>query len=93
MLKIARELADPGKGQTEQLSGMVPGRPLSGNSEGQLDMLALAPTMLGLKGDNYLFERFRGNLGVDSIGFETWLGEAGAASDVNQAARKTATIQ
>ncbi len=78
--------SEPGMSQTEQLSWLVLGRPLKGTSEGEGDMLAQAATMLSLKGGNYLMDRFSGGLGVDSIGFETGSGEAGAASDVNQAA-------
>jgi translocation and assembly module TamB len=78
--------SEPTMSQTETLSWLVLGRPLAGSSEGQEDMLAQAATMLGLKGGNYLADRFGGDLGVDSIGFETGSGEAGAASDVNQAA-------
>jgi translocation and assembly module TamB len=78
--------SEPAMSQTEALSWLVLGRPLAGSSEGQGDMLAQAATMLGIKGGNYLADRFGDNLGVDSIGFETGSGEAGAASDVNQAA-------
>jgi len=78
--------SEPAMSQTETLSWLVLGRPLAGSSEGQEDMLAQAATMLGIKGGNYLADRFGDNLGVDSIGFETGSGEAGAASDVSQAA-------
>ncbi len=78
--------SEPGMSQTEQLSWLVLGRPLKGTSEGEGDMLAQAATMLSLKGGNYLMNRFGGDVGVDKIGFETGSGEAGAASDVNQAA-------
>ncbi|MEM8489186.1 MAG: translocation/assembly module TamB domain-containing protein [Pseudomonadota bacterium] len=78
--------SEPTMSQTEMLSWLVLGQPLQGSSEGQEDMLAQAATMLGIKGGNYLADRFGGDLGVDSIGFETGSGEAGAASDVNQAA-------
>ncbi|MEJ2532064.1 MAG: translocation/assembly module TamB domain-containing protein [Halioglobus sp.] len=78
--------SEPGMSQTEQLSWLVLGRPLKGTSEGEGDMLAQAATMLSLKGGNYLMDRFGGDVGVDTMGFETGSGEAGAASDVNQAA-------
>ena len=49
-------------------------------------MIAQAAIDLGLKGGNFIADRFGGDLGVDTIGFETGSGEAGAASDVNEAA-------
>jgi translocation and assembly module TamB len=78
--------SEPGMSQAEQLSWLVLGRPLQGVSEGEGDMIAQAAMALGLRGGNVLADRFRDDLGVDSIGFETGSGEAGAASDVNQAA-------
>jgi translocation and assembly module TamB len=78
--------SEPGMSQTQQLSWLVLGRPLQGASEGEGDMLAQAATMLSLKGGNYLMDRFGGGVGFDTLGFETGSGEAGAASDVSQAA-------
>jgi len=78
--------SEPGMSQTEQLSWLVLGRPLENTSDGEGDMLAQAATMLGLKGGNFLADKLGGDLGVDTIGFETGSGEAGAASDVDQAA-------
>ncbi|MEQ8515465.1 MAG: translocation/assembly module TamB domain-containing protein, partial [Chromatocurvus sp.] len=78
--------SEPGMTQSEQLSWLVLGRPLNGASEGESSMIAQAAMALGLKGGNFLADRFGGGLGVDSVGIETGSGEAGAASDVNQAA-------
>ena len=49
-------------------------------------MIAQAALALGLKGGDFLAERLGSGLAVDSMGIETGSGEAGAASDVNQAA-------
>ncbi len=78
--------SEPGMSQTEQLSWLVLGRSLANTSDGEGDMLVRAATMLGLKGGNFLADKFGADLGVDTIGFEAGSGEAGAASDVNQAA-------
>ncbi|MEE4276872.1 MAG: translocation/assembly module TamB domain-containing protein [Halieaceae bacterium] len=78
--------SDPAMTQAEQLSWLVLGRPLNGTSEGESSLIAQAAIALGLRGGNFLADRIGGNLGVDSIGFETGSGEAGAASDVNEAA-------
>lgn len=78
--------SEPGMTQSEQLSWLVLGRPLAGASEGESDMITQAALALGLKGGNFLADRLGGGLGVDSVGIETGSGEAGAASDVNQAA-------
>lgn len=78
--------SEPGMPQSEQLSWLVLGRPLSGASEGESDMITQAALALGLRGGNFLADRIGGSLGVDSVGIETGSGEAGAASDVNQAA-------
>jgi translocation and assembly module TamB len=78
--------SEPGMTQSEQLSWLVLGRPLDGASEGESSMIAQAALALGLKGGDFLAERLGGGLGVDTVGIETGSGEAGAASDVNQAA-------
>jgi translocation and assembly module TamB len=78
--------SEPGMTQSEQLSWLVLGRPLDGASEGESNMIAQAALALGLKGGDFLAERLGGGLGVDTVGIETGSGEAGAASDVNQAA-------
>lgn len=78
--------SEPGMTQSEQLSWLVLGRPLAGASEGESDMITQAALALGLRGGNFLADRIGGSLGVDSVGIETGAGEAGAASDVNQAA-------
>ncbi len=78
--------SDPAMSQSEQLSWLVLGRPLDDASDSEGDMVAQAAMALGVKGGNFLADKFGGDLGVDNIGFETGSGEAGAASDVNQAA-------
>lgn len=78
--------SEPGMTQSEQLSWLVLGRPLQGASEGEGDMIAQAALALGLQGGNMLADRIGGGLGVDSLGIETGTGEAGGASDANQAA-------
>jgi len=78
--------SEPGMTQSEQLSWLVLGRPLQSASEGESNLISQAALALGLQGGNYLTERFSGGLGFDEIGIETGSGEAGAASDVNQAA-------
>lgn len=78
--------SEPAMTQSEQLSWLVLGRPLAGASEGESDMITQAALALGLRGGNFLADRLGGSLGVDSVGIETGSGEAGAASDVNQAA-------
>lgn len=78
--------SEPGMTQSEQLSWLVLGRPLDNASEGESSMIAQAAMALGVRGGNFLADRFGGGLGVDSVGIETGSGEAGAASDVNQAA-------
>ena len=78
--------SEPSMTQSEQLSWLVLGRPLAGASDAEGDMMSQAALALGLKGGNYLADRIGENLGVDSFGIETGSGEAGAASDNNQAA-------
>lgn len=78
--------SEPAMTQSEQLSWLVLGRPLDGASEGEGNMIAQAALALGLKGGDFLADRLGEGLGVDSVGIETGSGEAGAASDVNQAA-------
>lgn len=78
--------SEPGMTQAEQLSWLVLGRPLDGASEGEGNMIAQAALALGLKGGDMLAGRLGEGLGVDSVGIETGSGEAGAGSDVNQAA-------
>ncbi|MFN2289177.1 MAG: translocation/assembly module TamB domain-containing protein, partial [Chromatocurvus sp.] len=78
--------SEPAMTQSEQLSWLVLGRPLDGASEGEGNMIAQAALALGLKGGDFLADRLGAGLGVDSVGIETGSGEAGAASDVNQAA-------
>ncbi len=78
--------SEPAMSQSEQLSWLVLGRPLDDASDSEGDMVAQAAMALGVKGGNFLADKFGGDLGVDNIGIETGSGEAGAASDVNQAA-------
>ena len=81
-----RVFSEPGMTQSEQLSWLVLGRPLDGASDGESNMIAQAALALGLKGGDLLAGRLGSGLAVDSMGIETGSGEAGAASDVNQAA-------
>ncbi len=78
--------SDPSMSQSEQLSWLVLGRALDETSDSEGDMVAQAAMALGVKGGNFLADKFGGDLGVDNIGIETGSGEAGGASDVNQAA-------
>lgn len=78
--------SEPGMSQSEQLSWLVLGRPLDGASEGESNMIAQAALALGLKGGDLLAGRLGEELGVDRVGIETGSGEAGAASDMSQAA-------
>ena len=78
--------SDPAMSQSEQISWLVLGRALDDASDSEGDMVAQAAMALGVKGGNFLADKFGGDLGVDNIGIETGSGEAGGASDVNQAA-------
>ncbi|MDN5871445.1 MAG: translocation/assembly module TamB domain-containing protein, partial [Nitrococcus sp.] len=78
--------SEPAMGQTEQLSWLVLGRPLEGNSSSENSMLTQAALALGLKGGDFLAKKLGKNLGIDTIGIQSGSGEAGAASDPNQAA-------
>lgn len=63
--------SEPSMTQSEQLSWLVLGRSLDESSGGESSMLSRAALALGLKGGNYLSERFGGSLGVDTISFES----------------------
>ncbi|HET8701572.1 MAG TPA: translocation/assembly module TamB domain-containing protein, partial [Nitrococcus sp.] len=78
--------SDPSMTQAEQLSWLVLGRPLQGASSSQAAMLSQAALALGLKGGDFLAKKLGGSLGVDTIGIQTGSGEAGAASNSNEAA-------
>ncbi|MDN5850165.1 MAG: translocation/assembly module TamB domain-containing protein, partial [Nitrococcus sp.] len=78
--------SEPSMGQTEQLSWLVLGRPLEGASNSEASMLTQAALALGLKGGDFLAKKLGKGLGIDTIGIESGSGEAGAASDANEAA-------
>ncbi len=78
--------SQPAMSQSDQLSWLVLGRPLQAASDSETNYINQAALALGVRGGNYLTKGLGEKLGVDSIGIETGSGEAGAASDVNQAA-------
>lgn len=63
--------SEPTMNQSDQLSYLVLGRPLSTSSSGESSVLSRAALALGIKGGNYLTEQFGSKLGVDKIGIET----------------------
>ncbi len=63
--------SEPAMAQQEQLAYLVLGHPLDASSGGESSLLARATLALGLKGGNYLAEKFSKKLGVDEIGFES----------------------
>ena len=65
----------PALSQSDQLSYLVLGRPLEGSSSAEGSYLNRAALALGIKGGNYLTERYGDQLGVDQIGIETAPGE------------------
>ncbi|MFK8018426.1 MAG: translocation/assembly module TamB domain-containing protein [Pseudomonadales bacterium] len=78
--------SEPGMSSSNQLSWLVLGRSMDNSSGAESDYISQAALALGVKGGNFLTKGIGDNLGLDSIGIETGSGEAGAASDVNQAA-------
>ena len=78
--------SEPGMSSSNQLSWLVLGRSMDNSSGAESDYITQAALALGVKGGNFLTKGIGDNLGLDSIGIETGSGEAGAASDVNQAA-------
>lgn len=78
--------SEPSMSSSDQLSWLVLGRPMQSATGAESDYIAQAALALGVKGGNFLTKGIGDNLGLDSIGIQTGSGEAGAASDVNQAA-------
>lgn len=78
--------SEPSMSSSNQLSWLVLGRPFENTSGAETDYIAQAALLLGIQGGDYLAKGFGEKLGLDTVGIETGSGEAGAASDVNQAA-------
>ena len=78
--------SEPGMTQQEQLSYLVLGRSLNETSGGESSALSQAALALGVKGGDALAKKIGSSLGVDEIGVRAGSGEAGAASDPNDAA-------
>lgn len=78
--------SEPVMSSSNQLSWLVLGRPFENTSGAETDYIAQAALLLGIQGGDYLAKGIGEKLGLDTIGIETGSGEAGAASDVNQAA-------
>lgn len=78
--------SQPSMTQAEQLSWLILGRPLQNTSQSESSMLSQAALAIGLKGGDYLAKRLGNVIGVDTFGIETGSGEAGAASNPQQAA-------
>jgi translocation and assembly module TamB len=72
--------------QSEQLSWLLLGQPLNSTSGGQSNMLADAALGLGITGGNKLTKALKNSVGLDTFAIKTGSGEAGAASNNNQAA-------
>lgn len=78
--------SEPTMSSSNQLAWLVLGRPFENTSGAETDYIAQAALMLGIQGGDYLAKGFGEKLGLDTVGIETGSGEAGAQSDVNQAA-------
>ncbi|MEM8498081.1 MAG: translocation/assembly module TamB domain-containing protein [Pseudomonadota bacterium] len=78
--------SEPGMSQSDQLSWLVLGRPLQNATGAESDYITQAALALGIRGGNQFTKGIGDSLGVDTFGIQTGTGEAGAASDVNQAA-------
>ncbi|VUD42511.1 Translocation and assembly module TamB [Thalassocella blandensis] len=74
-----------GMSETEQLSWLILGRALEENNTEDNDMLAEAALSLSISRADSVLKKLSGEVGVDSIGISTGTGEAGAASDSNNA--------
>lgn len=81
--KLFSEPAD--MSETEQLSWLILGRPLQQTSGEENSMLNDAALALSLNQADSLLKKIGGEVGVDTIGIATGSGEAGAASDTEQA--------
>ncbi|MFK7733758.1 MAG: translocation/assembly module TamB domain-containing protein [Pseudomonadales bacterium] len=78
--------SEPSMSQSDQLSWLVLGRPLQSASGAESDYITQAALALGIRGGNSFTKGIGDSLGVDTFAIQTGTGEAGAASDVNQAA-------
>ncbi|HET6725431.1 MAG TPA: translocation/assembly module TamB domain-containing protein [Gammaproteobacteria bacterium] len=78
--------SDPPMTQAETLSWLVLGRPLNDTSDQQGSALSRLAIGLGINQSNKVAKNLGKNLGLDTFSIKTGSGEAGAASDVNQAA-------
>ncbi len=78
--------SEPLMSSSNQLSWLVLGRPFESTDGAESDYITQAALLLGIRGGDYLAKGLGDKLGVDTIGIETGTGEAGGASDVNQAA-------
>ncbi len=78
--------SEPSMSQSDQLSWLVLGRPLQNASGAETDYITQAALALGIRGGNSVAKGIGDTLGVDTFAIQTGSGEAGAASDVNQAA-------
>src|SRR5690606_36066607 len=78
--------SEPAMTQQEQLSYLVLGRSLQEAPAGESSALSQAALAMGLRGGDFLARNIGERLGIDQLSIETGSGEAGAASDPNQAA-------
>ncbi|HET6656101.1 MAG TPA: translocation/assembly module TamB domain-containing protein [Gammaproteobacteria bacterium] len=78
--------SDPPMTQAETLSWLVLGRPLEGTSNQQGTALSRLALGLGITQSNKIAQNLGENLGLDTFSIETGSGEAGAASNVYEAA-------
>src|SRR5699024_11108532 len=65
---------------------LVLGRPLENTSSSESSLITRAALALGISGSNALTKKLSGAIGVDTLGIETGSGEAGSASNPEQAA-------
>jgi len=72
--------SEPPMQQQEQLSYLVLGRPLGGNTSSEESALARAALSLGLRGGNFVSERINESLGLDEFGIQTEPGESASAA-------------
>src|SRR5690606_23682555 len=77
--------SEPAMTQQGQLPHLVRGRSLQEAPAGESSALARAALAMGLRGGDFLARNIGERLGIDQLSIETGSGEAGAASDPNQA--------
>ena len=68
--------SDPSMSQSEQLAYLVLGRSLGESTSAENSALSKAAIALGMRGGNFLADRFGGALGVDEIGIQSAPGES-----------------